>query len=411
MSDEDALEARYQASYGRQAGFLPADRAALRPFLHRLRASAARAIGIEPVSPGVRDFAAILAREPVLRMYAARMIHEVAPEHRTVDSIAELLAQLDVITRTAPQWHDDPAQRHFFPMSSLFCYMMMTPSGEAAFRDPAFNDGLRAVLRDWCAYLDGPESRWVINRVNGWLSPLAWRTFELDQFVIPDPADPNGGFASYNAFFHRAIRPEARPLAGPGDPSVVVAPNDGAVYRVARGAAARASFWLKAQPYSLADMLRGQWLDRFVGGDVLQSYLSGADYHRFHAPVSGRVTAAQIVAGLMFSNLESEGDDIKGTGSQGYYTAVNTRGLLAIEADHPGLGLVVVMPIGITEVSSVQFCVAEGDRVQKGDEVGRFSYGGSSLAVLFQRGAVADFSVAEGDAVRCRGALATASGA
>ena len=404
---ETDIDFRYRSSYPVRAGFLPKNRAAILPYLQRLKAEADARIDF-PGSPAVQAFVEVIETHPILRMYVNRMIEEVAPEHRTVENEADLMRQLDIVTRTAPQWNANEDDQHFFPMSTLFTYMMMTTSGEAIFRDPTFNDALRPILREWCRYLDSTESTWVINRSDGWLSPSAVEQLRLDQFVIPDPTAPNGGFSGYNAFFHREIKPEARILQGADDPNAIVAPNDGTVYHTASDVQLRADFWLKAQPYSLVDMLNQQWLGLFENGHVFQSFLSGKDYHRWHAPVAGRVVAAQVLDGLMFSNLESEGNDIKGIGSQGYYTAANTRGLLAIQADNPALGLVVVIPVGITEVSSISYAVAEGDHVDKGQEIGRFSYGGSSLAVVFQKGAVSRFTAGPKDTIQCKQIIAMA---
>ncbi|HYJ31248.1 MAG TPA: phosphatidylserine decarboxylase [Allosphingosinicella sp.] len=47
----------------------------------------------------------------------------------------------------------------------------------------------------------------------------------------------------------------------------------------------------------------------------------------------------------------------------------------------------------ITEVSSVQIEVKEGDRVEKGGPLGRFSYGGSAMALVFQPSAIDRFTV------------------
>ena len=67
--------------------------------------------------------------------------------------------------------------------------------------------------------------------------------------------------------------------------------------------------------------------------------------------------------GLMFSDAESAGfDPTAATYSQGYETAVNTRGLIFIESDDPIIGMVCVIPIGITEISSVSITVKSGDR-------------------------------------------------
>lgn len=87
----------------------------------------------------------------------------------------------------------------------------------------------------------------------------------------------------------------------------------------------------------------------------------------------------------MFSELQVEGfDPTSGTHSQGYQASVNTRGLTFIRADWGPLKTVCVIPIGITEISSINFCRKVGDHVDKGDELGYFSYGGSTLALVFQ---------------------------
>ncbi|MEU6232429.1 phosphatidylserine decarboxylase, partial [Kitasatospora sp. NPDC047058] len=149
-------------------------------------------------------------------------------------------------------------------------------------------------------------------------------------------------------------------------------------------------FWVKGQPYSLRDMLNGSvHTADFIGGSVFQSFLSGADYHRWRSPVAGRVLSAEVVDGLMFSNAESAGrDEDAGVLSQAYQSSVNTRGLVFIEADDPRIGKVCVMPVGITEISSVTIEVEAGRRVEKGTELGYFSYGGSSLCLVFQPGTV-----------------------
>ena len=104
--------------------------------------------------------------------------------------------------------------------------------------------------------------------------------------------------------------------------------------------------------------------------------------------------SVEKVDGLMFSDAESAGPDpTAATYSQGYEASVNTRGLVFIESGDPVIGMVCVMPIGITEISSVSFKVQAGDTVAKGAELGYFSYGGSSMAVVFQPGAIQSFTV------------------
>jgi len=394
---EQEIEERYRRSFGRVAGYLPKSRAAVDAWQKELKAAIAKARGEgrRIVSPSVMALGRLIENDGIVRMYVTEMIDQVPPSHKQIDDVAELLAALDVITRSAPLYNRDPAEQNSFPVSTLFTYMMMTPAGEAAFRNAAFNDAIRAVLQEWCLFLDGPESRSVLNEgEHGWLSQPAYQQNQLYQFVIPDRAAPHWGFASFNAYFHRQIKPELRPVSAPHDPKVIVSANDGSVVTWERDVRASARFWLKGQPYSLHDMLRGHDVERFVGGDVFQSFLSGADYHRWRAPIAGRVTRVERVEGLMFSDAESAGlDPTAATYSQGYEASVNTRGLVFIESDDPVIGVVCVIPIGITEISSVSFGVGVGDMVAKGDELGYFSYGGSSMALVFQQGAIRRFTV------------------
>ena len=69
--------------------------------------------------------------------------------------------------------------------------------------------------------------------------------------------------------------------------------------------------------------------------------------------------------------------------------------------------MVCVIPIGITEISSVSIQVKAGQRVKKGDELGYFSYGGSSMALVFQPGAIRKFTVTlpEGESEKSRPTL------
>jgi phosphatidylserine decarboxylase len=393
MSDiERNLDDRYARSFGRVAGYLPKSRAAVDEFLKQFSEKPAK-----PTisSPAVAALKQLIEANGVVRMYVAQMIEQVDAAHKHITDVPALLAALTQIVRSAPVYNRDPANQISFPMSTLFTYMMMTPAGEAAFRNPGFNDAIRSILQEWCKFLDSPESRTVLNEgEHGWLSQPAFEQNKLSEFVIPDRNKPHWGFASFNAYFHREIKKEFRPISAPDNARVIVSPNDGSVVTWQQNVQASAQFWLKGQPYSLHDMLQGHYVDRFVGGTVFQSFLSGADYHRWHAPIAGKIVHVEKVNGLMFSDAETAGEDpTAATYSQGYEASVNTRGLVFIENPDPKIGMVCVIPIGITEISSVSFSVKKGDPVSKGAELGYFSYGGSSMAIVFQPGAIDHFTV------------------
>lgn len=391
-------EARYGKRFGSFAGYLPKNMGFLDEWQRDLKAQISEARSLVPkrhVDPSVEALAKLIEANGIVRMYVEEMIQQVPAGHKTVENVAELLEALNHIITTAPLYNRDPGKRNSFPVSSLFVYMMMTPAGEAAFRNQDFNGAIRRILKEWCRFLDSEKSQYVLNTGEfGWLSLSAYHYNKLDEFIIPDPSAPHWGFKSYNAYFHRQIKPDRRPIDDPNNPKVIVSANDGTVYRMAMSVKRTDQFWIKGQPYSLVNMLNDTYVDRFVGGDVFQSFLSGADYHRWRAPIDGVVQHAQVVDGLMFSDAESAGfDPTAGTYSQAYEASVNTRGLVFIESPDPVIGMVCVMPIGITEISSVSLQVRQGDKVKKGDELGYFSYGGSSMCLVFQPKAIGYYTV------------------
>ncbi|MGV9263390.1 phophatidylserine decarboxylase associated domain-containing protein [Kitasatospora sp. NPDC003701] len=385
---EAVLDGQYDNLFARVAGYLPESRQAIDEW----QADLALQLGVggEKFSPGVRELEQLIKRDGIIRMYVTQMIEEVPPPHRYINGVDELLAALDLIRRTAPQYNPNREKRVFFPMSALFVYMMMTPAGEALFRNEKFNRAVQRILKEWCDHLNGDKSLGVLTeKENGWLSPPAAKEFDLDEYVTAaDRKKPHWGFTSFNAFFHRELLPGKRPVDT--DPAAVVSANDGTVFRIARNIKETDEFWLKGQPYSLVDMLNGSpYTTRFLNGDVFQSFLAGSDYHRWRSPIDGVVRSAEVVDGLMFSNAESAGEDpTAGTYSQGYQASVNTRGLVFIESPDPKIGMVCVIPIGITEISSVTIGVKPDQPVKKGDELGWFSYGGSSMCLVFEPGKV-----------------------
>jgi phosphatidylserine decarboxylase len=394
---ERRLDERYRKHFGYVAGYLPRDRRAVDAWHGKLkRQLGQQAAGgdVMPYPPAVEALQQLILTNGIVRMYLMQMIAQQPDGHRVVENVDELLAALTAIVTTAPSYNPDPSKMNAFPMSTLFTYMMMTTAGEILFRNTEFNDVLRRILKEWCVFLDSPASRSVLTEdEDGWLGRSAFFYNRLWEFSF-NRKEPYWGYKSYNDFFHRQIDLKHRPVAAPANPKVIVSANDGTVFNIETNAQRTTDFWLKGQRYSLVDMLAGRHVDRFVGGSVFQSFLSGANYHRWRAPIDGTVVDARVVDGLMFSDAESAGfDDTAATYSQFYETAVNTRGLVFIQSDDANIGMVCVVPIGITEISSVKINVSVGTKVRKGDELGWFSYGGSAMALVFEPGAIDLFTV------------------
>jgi len=67
--------------------------------------------------------------------------------------------------------------------------------------------------------------------------------------------------------------------------------------------------------------------------------------------------------------------------------------LLFIEADNPYIGLMCFIAVGMTEVSSCEIMVAEGQKIQKGQQTGMFHYGDSTFCLLFHPDVEIDFDL------------------
>ncbi len=109
-----------------------------------------------------------------------------------------------------------------------------------------------------------------------------------------------GGFATFNDFFIRELEDDARPV-DPA-PAAIVSPVDGTVSSAGPISGNRI-FQAKGHDYTLEDLLATdlQEARRFVDGAYATIYLAPYNYHRVHAPLDGRITAARYLPGDLFS--------------------------------------------------------------------------------------------------------------
>ncbi len=375
-----------------------------------------------PLHPAVRELQTLIEDDPVVGMFARRMIEEVPPAkpytRRHLHSPAQMLRLLDAVMTMAPEFGD---QAVTLPMNAILDWTMGTPSGFAFYRDPRVNDALKAILQAWGEYLSSPASLTALNpSPTGWTSPAAARAIGIGQYQH-DPTDPHWGFSSWNDFFTRHFRDGQRPVAAPDDDSVIVNACESTPYALRTAVQRRDTFWVKEQPYSLHELLAGDpTVDAFVGGTIYQAFLSATDYHRWHSPVTGTVLSARVVPGTYFSEADSEGPAaIEATNSQGYLAHVAARAVIVLRADNPVIGELAVVAVGMSDVSTCVLHpdVAPGQHLTKGDELGHFAFGGSTHCLVLRPGAVDSFTLTalpspvdpQPPLVRVRAALAHAS--
>jgi phosphatidylserine decarboxylase len=133
---------------------------------------------------------------------------------------------------------------------------------------------------------------WLKNR----LIRLFVRHFEVDMAEASNP-DPTS-YPSFNAFFTRPLREDARTLAE----ADIICPADGAVSQLGDIHGGRI-FQAKGQSYSTWELLGGdsERAKQFADGRFATIYLAPRDYHRVHMPVTGRLTATCYIPGRLFS--------------------------------------------------------------------------------------------------------------
>ncbi|KAL1589179.1 hypothetical protein WHR41_02339 [Cladosporium halotolerans] len=327
-----------------------------------------------------------------------------------------MLEVLNHLLTTAPQWSDasEEAGMVGLPINAVLDWPMGTPSGFAFFLDPDVNAILKKMISAWGEFLTSGESakQALADKASGWFGTSGKRelTFtanaasgaeqSFEALFHCDPTSPYHGYTSWDDFFTRTFRFEdgVRPVAGPKNDNVIANACESKPYNLARNARLRDRFWIKGQPYSICDMLAHDALaDHFDGATVYQAFLSALSYHRWHAPVSGKVVKAYVQGGTYYSEPLFEGvgdpkhaaegsiDESGETISQGYLTSVATRAIIFIEADNPDIGLMAFIGVGMAEVSTCDTTVTAGQRVQKGEEIGMFHFGGSTHCLLFRK--------------------------
>jgi len=239
------------------------------------------------------------------------------------------------------------------------------------------------------------------------------KNFRPDMSEAEEPAPLS--YASFNEFFTRALRADARRIDT--DPRIIVSPVDGtvsAIGRITDGELVQA----KGRRYSLAALLAGPALDaaRFVDGSFATLYLAPFNYHRIHMPCDGALTSAWYVPGRLFSVNAVTAAAVAGL------FARNERVVCVFDAAQARFALVLVGALFVGSMSTrwhgdvtpaarrrpTELAPRAGVALQlpKGAELGRFNMG-STVILLLPKGA-ADWlpGLAAGSEVRVGQALA-----
>ncbi len=183
-------------------------------------------------------------------------------------------------------------------------------------------------------------------------------------------------YQTFNEFFFRRLRPEARPVAD--DPGNACFPADGRQL-VIPDLSEAATIYAKNQKFELPALLGDTSLaERFSNGTAVISRLCPTDYHRFHYPLAGSPGEPRLINGPLYSvNPIALARNFS-------YLWQNKRRITQISDSAAGDYL--FLEIGATNVGSIVDSSNHNSPVATGEEKGYFKFGGSMVMTLFQAG-------------------------
>jgi len=235
---------------------------------------------------------------------------------------------------------------------------------------------------------------------NRWLKTQQIKMFLSNYRVDMSEAVQSNPYAfdSFNAFFTRALKPEARPIEATTD--AIVSPVDGTVSQCGE---IRGDLLIQAKghDYSLLTLLGGDaaLAQRYQGGQFACIYLAPYNYHRMHMPLAGSVYKTLYVPGDLFSVNAATARTVPNLFARNERVVCD----FVMPADH-GDGHFNMVFVGALFVGSIETVwtgeinppprrrggainIAQGvdTALNKGAEAGRFNMG-STVVMVFEPG-------------------------
>lgn len=334
---------------------------------------------------------------------------------------------LDMYVRLVPDESDDPNYPNAWKSTDtsngynqkvydLLCqfYWLVdqkVPDSDLSMQSfPEFADWLVTFAIAWGSFLDTTAS----------LTKESLYSFKHNpMYNYPLYADNAASWTTFNQFFYRefnhadaktGITP-LRPIAAPNDNTTVVAPADCTFkqdYMIdsegnvldKEGTITQDRLKHTHAIGTIDELLaNSEYASDFYGGTFVHYFLGPYDYHRFHTPVSGEVLEIQDIQGKVYLNVEMiDGQWDAPDGAEDGYEFNQARGLIIVDGGEK-VGKVAILPIGMAQVSGVMMytkdnppagvpaerLIGKGDTVVKGQEFGKFRFGGSDIIMVFEK--------------------------
>ena len=191
-------------------------------------------------------------------------------------------------------------------------------------------------------------------------------------------------YESFNDFFTRELKDEARPIDATDNG--IVSPADGVISQLGQIEEAKL-LQAKGRYYEIGQLLANtDDGDYFADGSFATVYLAPSNYHRVHMPFAGTLTTTRYVPGTLFSVNNSTAANVPDL------FARNERLVCMFDTEY---GKAAVVMVGAMIVAGIE-TVATGKitrtkdiqeqqhdmKLEKGDELGRFYLGSTAIVIL-----------------------------
>ncbi|MBQ6000343.1 MAG: phosphatidylserine decarboxylase [Clostridia bacterium] len=183
-------------------------------------------------------------------------------------------------------------------------------------------------------------------------------------------------FRSFNDFFTRELREGARTI--PQEKELLISPCDAhlSIFPIDR----EAGFQIKNSVYTVAELLGGdeRLAEQYLGGTCCIFRLTPREYHRYCYIDDGVKEGNRRINGVLHTVHPI-------AGSRYRVYATNSREFSVLETNC--FGRVVQMEVGAMLVGKIRN-YHESYAFRRGEEKGRFEFGGSTIVLLFEEGRV-----------------------
>ncbi|CAM1350479.1 archaetidylserine decarboxylase [Tenacibaculum crassostreae] len=218
----------------------------------------------------------------------------------------------------------------------------------------------RKFLSSWYGKLMNKPSS--INKINNFV-----RELQIDMTEAERSAED---YISFNDFFYRKLKSGARPIesdfVSPGDGKLLAFKNISDIH----------NFFVKGRKFTLEEFLGNKELaKKHKDSSLIILRLAPNDYHRYHFPYDGIPSEVTKIKGDYFS--------VSPYALAGNFTRVfceNKREFCTLSTKDKGD--IIIAPVGATMVGSIIETYTPNSEVKKGDEMGYFAFGGSTIVLL-----------------------------